>query len=128
MNRVSETIVGTKGVAESSGVITDRDNNVIYKHRDKNDPNPYQVEHNKLYQSIRQGGVINNLEYGAKSTMTAILGRYATYSGKVITWEDALNSSVQLMPAVVSWEDTPPVVPDKNGFYPVAIPGKTKVV
>ncbi len=128
MNRVSETIVGTKGTAESSGVIVDRNNDVIYKHRDKNDPNPYQVEHNKLYQSIRSGGVINNLEYGAKSTLTAIMGRYASYSGKVITWDAALNSSIQLMPAVVNWEDTPPVVPDKNGFYPVAMPGKTKVV
>ncbi len=128
MNRVSETIVGTKGVAESSGVITDRSNNVIYKHRDKNDPNPYQVEHNELYKAIRSGGVINNLDYGAKSTMTAILGRYATYSGKVITWDQALNSSIQLMPAVVSWDDDPPVMPDKDGFYPIAIPGKTKVV
>lgn len=128
MNRVSETIVGTKGVAESSGVITDRSDNVIYKHRDKNDPNPYQIEHNELYKSIRQGGVINNLEYGAKSTMTAIMGRYATYSGKVITWEQALNSSIQLMPAVVSWDDNPPVMPDKDGFYPIAMPGKTKVV
>ncbi len=128
MNRVSETIVGTKGVAESSGVITDRSDKVIYKHRDKNDPNPYQVEHDKLYKSIRQGGVINNLEYGAKSTMTAIMGRYATYSGKVITWEGALNSSIQLMPAVVNWEDNPPVMPDKDGFYPIAMPGKTKVI
>lgn len=128
MNRVSETIVGTKGTAESSGVMVDRMNDLIYKHRDKDDPNPYQVEHNALFKSIREGGAINNLEYGAKSTMTAIMGRYATYSGKVITWEDALNSTVQLMPAVVNWDDNPPVMPDENGFYPVAMPGKTKVI
>ncbi len=128
MNRVSETIVGTKGSMDSSGVIIDRKNELIYKHRDQNDPNPYQVEHDLLFKSIREGGVINNLEYGAKSTLTAILGRYATYSGQVITWEDALNSTKQLMPATVGWDDAPPILPDENGFYPIAIPGKTKVI
>ena len=128
-NRVAETIVGTKGVAETygSGTITTHDGKTLYKHRDKNDPNPYQVEHDKLFASIRNGGVINNLHYGVMSTMTAIMGRYATYSGVEVKMDDAINSKVQLMPPEVSWEDNPPVLPDENGFYPIAVPGKSMV-
>ncbi len=128
-NRVAETIVGTKGVADTygSGTITTHDGKTLYKHRGKNDPNPYQVEHNELFASIRNGGVINNLHYGAMSTMTAIMGRYATYTGVEVKMDDALNSKVQLMPPEVSWDDTPPVLPDENGFYPIAVPGKSMV-
>jgi hypothetical protein len=128
MNRVSETIVGTKGVAESQGIIADHKKNVSYRHREKDDPNPYQVEHDEMFAAIRAGEAINDLENGAKSTLTAILGRYATYSGQIVTWDEALNSSIQLMPAVVGWDDTPPVLPDAEGNYPIAMPGVTKVI
>jgi len=59
------------------------------------------------------------------STMTAILGRMAAYSGKLVEWDDAINSKLQLMPEEVTWEMAPPVVPDAEGNYPVAIPGRT---
>ncbi len=130
-NNVSETLIGTKGKVETNGGgrgnITDHKGASIYKHRGKDDPNPYQVEHNELFASIRDGGAINNLEYGAMSTMTAILGRYATYSGIVVKMEDALASDVQLMPAAPSWDDNPPVMPGSDGFYPIAVPGKSIV-
>jgi len=59
------------------------------------------------------------------STMTAIMGRMATYSGKLIEWDEAFNSKLQLMPETVSWDMTPPILPDQDGWYPVAVPGKT---
>jgi len=129
MNRVSETIIGTKGVVDTqgSGSIADLKGNVQYKHRGKEDPNPYQVEHDELFASIRKGGMINDLHNGAMSTMSSILGRYATYSGLEVTMETALASEVQLMPATNSWDDTPPVVPNSDGYYPVAMPGKSIV-
>ncbi len=129
MSKVSETIVGTKGLADfdSGGAINDHKGNSIYKHRDKDDPNPYQVEHDELFASIRNGGVINDLHYGAMSTMSSILGRYATYSGLEVKMDDALASNIQLMPAVNSWSDNPPVMPDSDGFYPIAVPGKSLV-
>jgi predicted dehydrogenase len=129
MNRVSETIIGTKGVVDTqgSGSITDLGGNVQYRHRGKDDPNPYQVEHDELFASIRNGGMINDLHNGAMSTMSSILGRYATYSGLEVKMEDALASEIQLMPQNVSWEDTPPVVPNADGYYPVAMPGKSIV-
>jgi hypothetical protein len=56
------------------------------------------------------------------------MGRMATYSGVVINWEDALNSEISIMPKEYSWDATPPTVPDEHGFYPIPMPGSTKVV
>lgn len=128
-NNVSETLIGTKGIltTNGSGTISDHSGKELYRHRGKEDPNPYQVEHDELFASIRKGEVINDLHFGAMSTMTAILGRYATYSGLEIKMEDALASEVQLMPATNSWDDTPPVVPNSDGYYPIAVPGKSIV-
>lgn len=129
MNKVAETFVGTKGRASTDNTTELRDlkGNSIWAHRGKNDPNPYQVEHDRLFESIVDGGVINDAELGAKSTMSAILGRMATYSGKVITWDEALNSEVSLMPETYAWDAKPPVVP-VEGHYPVPVPGKTRVI
>lgn len=130
MNRVTESIRGTKGWAHfGHKTIHNKKGKLIYKHDDKNDPNPYQLEHDVLFDAISKGEYkFDNAEYGAKSTMTAILGRMATYSGQLITWEDAINSKIDLMPKKYSWDANPPVMPDKNGKYPVPIPGVTKVV
>ena len=54
--------------------------------------NPYQVEHDDLFHAIRNDLPYNESEYGAHSTLTAIMGRMATYSGKEIDWDKALNS------------------------------------
>ncbi len=89
---------------------------------------PYQREHDVLFKAIRNDETHNEGENGAYSTMTAILGRMATYSGKVITWDEAINSSLDLSPAELSFSATPPVVPASDGSYPVPVPGKTKVV
>ena len=129
MKRVDEAFQGTKGSVEvGKGIITDLDGNIKYKYPYslENEPNPYQVEHDKLFASIRNGGVISDTENGAKSTLTAILGRMATYSGKKLTMEDALNSNLKLVPEEMTWNSTPPTLPDKNGRYKIPIPGKTK--
>ena len=90
--------------------------------------NPYQVEHDALIDAIRNDRPYNETEYSAISTMTAILGRMATYSGQVITWDDAMNSNVTLAPEVYALDAAPPVVADSTGRYPVAMPGVTKVL
>lgn len=131
MNKVAESFVGTKGRATTDGpvTITDHKGNVVWRHRGKNYPNPYQVEHDRLFATIVNGGdLLADAENGAKSTMTALLGRMATYSGKVVTWEEALNSDISLMPQQFGWDVAPPVLPDEDGRYPVPVPGKTKVI
>lgn len=130
MSRVSEAFQGTKGtVYTDSGnhsVLKKYGGSTIYKHHGEDDPNPYQVEHMDLFKSIRSGNVISDAENGAKSTMTAIMGRMATYSGKQLTWEEAINSPIRYMPdeADLGWDKNPPVIPDDNGNYPVPVPGQ----
>ena len=58
--------------------------------------------------------------------MTSILGRMATYSGQIIEWDKAINSGLDINPKVYDWNAPPPVIPDADGFYPIAVPGVTK--
>ncbi|OYX24423.1 MAG: dehydrogenase [Algoriphagus sp. 32-45-6] len=132
-NRVDETFQGTKGKvylsAGNHGNMTDWKGNPIYTHNRDNNPNPYQVEHDELWAALVKGEYkFADAENAAKSTMTAIMGRYATYSGKVVTWEEALNGQVDLFPEKLAWDAMPKLLPNADGFYPHAVPGKTKVI
>ncbi len=132
MYRVGEAFQGTKGtvVTNDAGTakIFDIDGKELHSISNSEGHNPYQEEHNRLFASIRNNEVINNGEYGAKSTMTAILGRMATYSGKVVTWEEAMKSELRLVPEELSWDANPPVMPNEDGTYPIPIPGKSIVL
>jgi predicted dehydrogenase len=89
---------------------------------------PYQREHTHLIEAIRQGTSLNDGHHGAKSSMTAVLGRMATYSGEEVTWEEATQSDLALAPGLEQYtlDSDPPVMPNEDGDYPVAIPGQTK--
>ena len=65
---------------------------------------------------------------GAKSTHDRHPGPHGTYSGKEITWDEALNSQINLAPEEFSFDATPKSLPDANGLYPLPVPGMTKVV
>ncbi|MDH5608038.1 MAG: dehydrogenase, partial [Cyclobacteriaceae bacterium] len=132
-NRVEEVFQGTKGSvwvdSDNKGEIKLRSGKSIYSHVDNNDTNPYQQEHNELFAAIKAGEYrLNDTENGAKSTMTAILGRMATYSGQVITWDEAMATDLSLVPTLKSFNDQAPVLPDADGNYPVPVPGVTKFV
>ncbi|MBL7751462.1 MAG: dehydrogenase, partial [Chitinophagaceae bacterium] len=89
--------------------------------------NPYQTEHDELFAAIAKGEYkFADAENGAKSTMTAIMGRMATYSGQVIEWDKALECGLDLSPKVYDWNAEPPVLPDEDGRYTIARPGLTK--
>lgn len=127
MNRVSESFQGTNGVAPKPGLLKTRNGYKIWEHRGKNDPNPYQVEHTELFAAIAKGEYKYADAYnGAMSTMTSILGRMASYSGKVVDMNEALEADHNLMPDTFAFDAAPPVMPDNMGNYPVAIPGKSK--
>lgn len=132
-NRVDETFQGTKGKvylsAGNHGVMTDWKGNALYTHDRENQPNPYQQEHDELWAALVKGEYkFADAENAAKSTMTSIMGRYATYSGKALSWDEALNGTVDLFPETLAWDAMPKLVPGPDGFYPHAIPGKTKVI
>ena len=125
-SQVAEFAKGTKGAANiSSATIATPSGEWKYE-GEKNDP--YQQEHNDLFAAIRSGQPYNEMESAAHSTMTAILGRMATYSGKLIEWDKAFASEIDLSPKVYDFAADPPVMPDANGNYPIPIPGKTKVI
>ena len=116
---VSEAVVGTKG----SAVFEDRHQYVIkgavnWQFTDK-EVDSYLQEHIDLIESIRSGKPINELKNVAESTLTAIMGRMSAYTGKAVTWEQALNSKLDLMPKDLTWGNMP--VP------PVAVPGVTEL-
>ncbi|MBN1589381.1 MAG: Gfo/Idh/MocA family oxidoreductase [Pirellulales bacterium] len=92
--------------------------------------NCYQVEHDELFDAIRNDKPYNETERSAKACMTGLLGRMAAFSGQQITWDEAMASKVELAPGLdqMTMDSPPPVVPDANGQYPIATPGVTKVL
>ncbi|MEW6305405.1 MAG: Gfo/Idh/MocA family oxidoreductase [Verrucomicrobiota bacterium] len=125
---VSEHVQGTKGAADlvqQRKLFQITGPNAWLK-RVAQAEDGHQLEHYPLLAAIRENKPYNEAEAGALSTMTAIMGRMATYSGKLVEWEDAFNSKLQLVPdSPLTWNSAPPVLPDKDGWYPVAVPGKT---
>ena len=128
MSRVDELLIGTKGKIHcGAGSITDAKGKSLYQFDNKKENNPYQTEHDELFAAIAKGEYkFWDAENGAKSTMTSILGRMATYSGQVVEWDKAINSGLDLQPKEYAFNAKPPVLPNDDGFYPIAIPGKTK--
>jgi myo-inositol 2-dehydrogenase/D-chiro-inositol 1-dehydrogenase len=126
-NSVSEHAVGTKGTANISSFLIKANGQGDWAWREKG-KDPYQVEHDVFFDAVRNNKPLNDAENGAKSTMTAILGRMATYSGQMIEWDDALNSNISLFPEKLAWDALPKSLPDSNGLYKLPVPGQTEVV
>jgi len=80
----------------------------------------YQNEHDELFASIRSGKPINDGEWMAHSTLLAIMGRTAAYTGQEVTWEQVLNSQTKLVPDQLDWKM-------KLDIAPIAVPGVTRI-
>jgi myo-inositol 2-dehydrogenase/D-chiro-inositol 1-dehydrogenase len=117
-SNVSEALVGTKGTCRPDQYSVNG-KRLATKGRGKT-ADPYVQEHTDLIECIREGKPINELKSVAESTLTAILGRWAAYTGKVVTWDQVLNSKEDTMPERLSWEMSLQVPP-------VAIPGTTRL-
>jgi myo-inositol 2-dehydrogenase/D-chiro-inositol 1-dehydrogenase len=114
-NQVSEHVVGTKGRADlnTGGWTILGEKPWQFPRGEANEP--YQGEHDDFFAAIRSGQIYNEARYGAESTLTAVMGRMATYSGRVVTWDEAMASE-RLGPDSYEWGDLP--VP------PVPVPGR----
>jgi len=121
-NDMSAFAMGTKGQAglneHAGGLTIQTASRWVFEGSDRD---MYQNEHDELFASIRSGQPINNGEYMAKSTLLAIMGRIAAYTGQQITWEMILNSKEDLSPKAYDWK-LPLSEP------PMPMPGKTKFV
>jgi predicted dehydrogenase len=121
-NETADHFLGTKGTVDQ---LSGRYNRIktfagdTWKF-DGDNNDMYQTEHDEFFASIRSGVPLNNAHKMAHSTMVAIMGRMAAYTGQTITWEDAMDSKESLRPSgPLTWDmklETPPV----------AIPGRTK--
>jgi myo-inositol 2-dehydrogenase / D-chiro-inositol 1-dehydrogenase len=125
-SQVNEFAVGTKGSAEVGNAIIRPTGGSLWRHKSDGDIDPYQQEHNDLFDAIRNDKPYNEAFNGAKSTLTSILGRMTTYTGTEVSWEEALNSNVDIMPETYAWDAKPKVLADADGWYPVAVPGKDR--
>lgn len=120
-NETADYIMGTKGVCTIGRGPVPRiegQNKWTYEGA-KNDM--YQTEHDVLFASIRKGQPVNDGKRMTTSTLLAIMGRMAAYTGQQITWEQALNSQERLFPEKLDWSGT-------FAAAPMAIPGKTKFI
>ena len=126
---------GTKCAGQFSGAIhapsskiyedrhTEADNVAWKPPREK--VNPWQAEWNALLDNIRNDRPHNETRRATLSNLAAIMGRAAVHTGKVITWDEAMNSKFQFCPNVgeLTAESPAPVRADENGCYPIPVPG-----
>ncbi len=118
-DRVEERLRGTDGRMVTSSGRAAIAGGEAWQFEGEN-PSPYGQEHHDLAAAIASGQRINEARNVAEATLTAIMGRMSAYTGKEVTWEQALNSTEDLSPP--SYEFGPLPVP------PVAMPGRTPLV
>ncbi len=92
----------------------------------KSQPDGHQLEMDDLFAALLAGKPYNEVGAVVDSTMTAILGRMATYSGKLVSWEDAVRSELNLLPERLTWDAEPKSKPGADGVYACATPGVTR--
>ena len=118
-NNVSEAAHGTEGTSNCSGRI-DGANEWRFSGKGVNG---HQQEQTDLLATLRAGERYNEGYYGANSSMTAVLGRMANYSGKVVKWDELVAKGKAIVPAELSWDMEPPVTKNADGDYPIPMPG-----
>ena len=118
-SRVAEALHGSEGtlVTRPGHALIEGANAWRFEGRN---PNPYVQEHADLVASLSGGPPMNEARQVAESTLTAIMGRMSAYTGQVVTWEQALDSALDLTPPAYEFGDLP--------VEPVAIPGKTPLI
>lgn len=117
-NDVSEYIIGTKGTAHlAPGRYRFQGSDFRFRDREVN---PFVQEHIDLLAAIQNGEKINELKQVAESTLTAIMGRMSAFTGKAVTWDQALNSKLDTFPEKLEWGAMPEPV--------VAKPGVTELI
>ncbi len=122
----SSTVLGTKGAASIMGCRIWGEK----KWRWQGSADPYQIEHNKLFASIRSGTPLNHGDYMYRSTMIGVMGQISCYTGKEVTWEQINASDFAYLPKAEDCHDgmEPPVKPGPDGSYKVYVPGHTKLI
>ncbi|WP_108423650.1 Gfo/Idh/MocA family protein [Flagellimonas amoyensis] len=122
-DKMGWTMKGTKGMANERQELFDLSGKNFWRYRDRGDLGATQIEQNVFIESILNNTHINNTEYGAKSSLTTIMGRMAAETGKEITMQELLKSEESIVPSDMSWNSKTIKFPDENGNYPISKPG-----
>jgi myo-inositol 2-dehydrogenase / D-chiro-inositol 1-dehydrogenase len=124
-NDITEHVTGTKGRADfankSFKISAHRGKGKGWTYDGSKDPDPYVQEHIDLITAIRKGKPYNELKAGSESNLAAIMGRMAAYTGKRVTWDQALNSRETLFPSG-------DLKFGRMEVAKVAIPGTTEII
>ncbi len=114
---INTRVVGTLGESNMSNTIRGEN---PFRHRERH--NATVIEHEVLQDSIRKDKARNDaLDYAADSTLACVLGREAAYTGKLVTWDEMVNSDLNLVPDNYHFDAKPPK-------RPVAMPGAPRPV
>jgi predicted dehydrogenase len=103
-NDVSEFVMGTEGSSNCHNTIYNKDGIAVWKYQEpgaepgKSKFNAYKQEHVDFVTAIRRNQPLNEAEQVAKSTLTAVLGRTAAYTGQEVTWDQIMDSKERLGP------------------------------
>ena len=124
-NELSDVVFGTKGRASLLGGRIEGETTWQYEGPKAN---PYDVEHQELFAAIRAGKPINNGSYMVHTTMLALLAQMVCHTGKELKWEQVEDSQYRVDQPRYDWDIQPPVKPNNQGEYDIAIPGITKFV
>ncbi len=109
---VSEALVGTKGTSQVNDYKITGAKAFDGGALKRKELDPYQQEHADFIASIRKGEPLSELKWVTESTASAIMGREAAYTGKVVTFDDVVNSTTVLAPPSIDLSanlPTPPV-------------------
>jgi predicted dehydrogenase len=135
INNVSEFIVGTKGSTNCANTIYGPDGQVVWtfetgeeEEEDSGPNSPYVQEHIDLITHIREDKPINEAAGTAVTTLTAIMGRTAAYTGKQVTWDEMMSSEMVMKPAELGDAEPDAYAFGKIDFgqFPVPVAGTAK--
>jgi len=126
-NEVSSLVFGTKG---RCNLLSQRIEGETKWQYSGPRCNPYQEEHRALFKAVRSGRPISSGYHMARSTLATVMGQLSCYTGKEVTWDQAVKSDFHYppKPEACTIDMDPPVKLGPDGRYPVYVPGQTKLL
>ncbi|TQO38235.1 putative dehydrogenase [Arenibacter algicola] len=123
-NRMGFNVQGTKARADERYQLLDNQGNTLWRYRDRDDPSSSQIEQDVFIGAILGSKpYVNDVEFGAESSMTTIMGRMAIESGQIIELDKAKTSDLSIVPDPMSWDMRMPNAPLEDGNYSIPKPG-----
>ncbi|MCM4152831.1 gfo/Idh/MocA family oxidoreductase [Arenibacter sp. N53] len=123
-NRMGFNVQGTKARADERYQFLDNRGNALWRYRDRDDPSSSQIEQDVFIGAILGSKpYVNNVEFGAESSMTTIMGRMAIESGQIIELDKAKASDLGIVPDPMSWDMRMSNAPLEDGNYAIPKPG-----